>query len=208
MFGLSKKEIKLLRGLNRPWKIQRYVDRLPINFELRGETCLSPRRVMRERRAHCIEGAIFAALALRIHGYEPLLVDLDAAAYDDAHVMAVFRLDGFWGAIHKTNHAVLRYREPVYRSIRELVMSHFHEYTDAEGNKTMRSYSQPINLKRFDKRGWATDEEDLWHIAEYLADAPHTPVINRAQMRRLQPLGTFESRLLDMTEWDHRGGRM
>jgi hypothetical protein len=204
---LNVKERRLLRSLDRPWKIQRWLDSIPINFELNGETCMSPRRVMREKRAHCIEGAFFAALALRVHGYEPLVVDIDAAASDDAHVMAVYRIDGHWGAIHKSNHLILRYREPVYRTIRELVMSHFHEYTNADGKKTMRSYTRPINLKRFDARGWATDDADLWDVASYLADAPHIPVVDRSQIARLRPLGRFESTMLDVTEWDEVGRR-
>lgn len=168
---------------------------------------MSPRCVMRERTAHCIEGALFAALALRVHGYRPLVVDLDAAPSDDAHVLAVFRQRGCWGAIHKTNHAMLRYREPVYSTLRELVMSHFHEYADASGFKTLRSFTRPIDLSRFDKRGWMTDEEGLWYIAEYLADAFHRPLLTRSQIQGLRRLGKFERQLLNMVEWDERGRR-
>ena len=113
---------------------------------------MSPRLVLRNNKCHCIEGAIFAALALRFHGYKPLVVDLTASKDDFDHVIAVFKKDGKWGAISKTNHAVLRYREPVYKSIREIVMSYFHEYANDDGKRTLRSFSLPVNLSRFDKQ--------------------------------------------------------
>ncbi|GMU25692.1 hypothetical protein KJZ71_04860 [Patescibacteria group bacterium] len=207
LFELSPTELRLLRRLNRPWKIQEYLDGLPINFERRGETCMSPRRVMREKTAHCIEGAMFAALALRINGHAPLLVDIETVPSDDAHVMAVFRQNGRWGAIHKTNHLALRYRDPVYTSIRELVMSHFHEYADGDGRKTMRSFTRPIHLRRFDAQGWMTDEDDLWYIAEYIADVPHIPLLTRSHVSLLRPMSVFEAAMHRKTEWDRSGKR-
>ena len=142
MFGFDEEEINLLGSLDTPKKIQDFLESIPINMEEDGvDTCLSPQRVLREQRAHCIEGALFAAMALRIHGHRPLVVDMTAARFDSDHVITVFREEGFWGSISKTNHGVLRYREPVYKSIRELVMSYFHEYFDNyTGRKSLRSY--------------------------------------------------------------------
>jgi hypothetical protein len=123
MYGLTKSELRLLRGLKTPGKIQDYLDSMPINHEPEGDTCLSPRRVIRERRAHCIEGAMLAALALRLHGEPPLVLDLTSNARDFDHVIALFKRHNCWGAVSKTNHTALRYREPVYKTLRELVMS-------------------------------------------------------------------------------------
>src|SRR3989338_1352163 len=128
MFGLSKEELSILRKLNTPRKIQDFLNKVPINFEEEGETCHSPRTLLKKNKAHCVEGAMFAALALKLQGHKPLILDLATTKEDYDHVVAIFRENGCWGAISKTNHAVLRYREPVYRTIRELVMSYFHEY--------------------------------------------------------------------------------
>src|SRR5688572_17064664 len=173
---LTRDERKILRALDAPWKIQDFLNATPTNHEPDGDTCLSPRRVLREKRAHCMEGAMLAAAALRFHGEPPLVVDLMGAPDDCDHVIAVFRRNGHWGAISKTNHSVLRYREPVYRTIRELVMSYFHEYSSQEtGKKTLRSYSAPVDLSRFDALGWMTREDDVWEIPSYLADVRHVP---------------------------------
>jgi hypothetical protein len=201
MDDFTKSEQALLRRLTTPAKIQDYLDRLPFNYELRGPTCRSPRRVIRDRTANCVEGALFAACALRLHGYKPLVVDLTAAPHDYDHVIAVFRQGGRWGAISKTNHAVLRYRDPVYKSIRELAMSFFHEYTDDDGKKTMRSYTQPVNLRRFDRTDWVTREKDLWDVYRHLFDVPHYSVVNRTQTRFLRPASKFERRVISVVEW-------
>ena len=161
MFGLTKEELKLLKSLNTPRKLQKYLNDIPMNFEEDKETCLSPREVIKQNRAHCIEGAIFAALALRLNGDKPLILDLTTTEDDFDHVVALFKEDGCWGAISKTNHAVLRYRDPVYKTVRELVMSYFHEYYLNNGKKTLRSYSKPINLSKFDKKGWITSKGDV-----------------------------------------------
>ncbi len=198
----TREEWKLLYSLDAPRKIQDFLNRLPINFEPEGDTCLSPRRVLRERRAHCIEGAMLAALALRVHGHKPLIVDLTATHHDDDHVIAVFRQHGSWGAISKSNHVTLRYREPVYRTIRELVMSYFHEYfTQRDRKKTLRSYSLPVNLARFDHRDWMTAEEDVWYVPEYLCDVRHFPILSRAQMKTLRPVDLIEKKVGEIVEW-------
>jgi hypothetical protein len=142
--------------------------------------------VLREGTAHCLEGAVFAAAALRVLGFPPLLLDLEAVQ-DTDHVLAVYRVGGHWGAIAKSNFAGLRYREPVYRSVRELVMSYFEGYINLRGDRTLRAYSRPVNLARLDRRrrGWMTTAGDLWWIAEHLVGVPHTPLLSRAMIRRL-----------------------
>jgi hypothetical protein len=151
-----------------------------------GHTAWSPRRVLRERTAHCLEGAIFAAVALRALGFPPLLLDLEAVQ-DTDHVVAVFRLRGHWGAIAKSNFSGLRYREPVYRSVRELVMSYFEGYVNLRGDRTLRAYSRPVNLARFDRPrlGWMTSEGELWWIAEHLVGIPHTALLTPAMVQGL-----------------------
>jgi len=151
-----------------------------------ARTAWSPRRVLRERTAHCLEGAIFAAAALRVLGFPPLLLDLEAVQ-DTDHVVAVFRVDGGWGAIAKSNFAGLRYRAPVYRGLRELVMSYFDGYMNLRGERTLRAYSRPVDLARFDRRhaGWMTTPGDLWWVAEHLADIPHGVLLTPAMIRRL-----------------------
>ncbi|MFA5185247.1 MAG: hypothetical protein WC551_02080 [Patescibacteria group bacterium] len=201
MYGLSKEESRLLRGLDSPGKIQDYLDSLPINREPGGDTCLSPRRVIRERRAHCIEGAMLAALAFRLQGQKPLVLDLTSSARDFDHVVALFKRHGCWGAVSKTNHAVLRYREPVYRTLRELVLSYFHEYFDSHGVKTLRSYSSPIDLSRFDGMDWVTNEEDNWFIAEHLADVRHFPLLTRPQIATLRKAHPTEIQAGEIEEW-------
>src|SRR5436190_1778638 len=116
-FGFTHAEFRVIRPFNTPRKIQDFLDTLEMNFEVGGDTCYSPRHVLRERRAHCMEGAVLAAAMLRVAGWRPLLMDLRATAYDYDHVVAIFQVDGCWGAISKTNHGVLRYREPIYRTI-------------------------------------------------------------------------------------------
>jgi hypothetical protein len=200
--GLSRAELNLFSRLDTPGKIQDFLNAIPINREPEGDTCLSPRRVLRERRAHCIEGAMLAAAIFRHHGQRPLIVDMEAAMWDDDHVIAVFRRHGAWGAISKTNHATLRYREPVYRTIRELVMSYFHEYTPVDGDrKSLRSFSGPVDLSRFDRLGWMTDEQNVWYVPEYLIDAKHRPILNRGQIASLRRSDPIEVRAAGLLEW-------
>src|SRR5215470_15003100 len=177
-FGLTSQELLVIKRLSSPEKIQRFLDyEIGYNKEVDGETCRSPRRVLRDRLAHCAEGAFFAAAALRVHGHEPLIVDLEAVR-DDDHLLAVFKEHEGWGAIAKSNYAGLRYREPVYRTIRELVMSYYEHYYNPAGEKTLRAYStRPVNLKRFDRINWMTTEEDLWELCEYFCDTPHSRVM-------------------------------
>lgn len=203
MFGIGKKELQILKKLNTPKKIQDFLDKIPMNFEEDGEdTSLSPMSVLEKNICHCVEGATLAALALRVNGYPPLLVDLKANnKYDFDHVIAVFKQYGKWGAISKTNHVVLRYREPVYNSIRELAMSFFHEYYDRKGRKNLRSYSVPLNLKRFDKLGWMTTKEEIDYVPETLDEIKHFPIVNRKQIRNFRRADKIELETDKLLEW-------
>jgi hypothetical protein len=189
--GFTKQELKLLNSLNTPEKIQDFLDNLPTNWEPEGDTCISPIRVLRENRGHCIEAAMFAAMVLQMHGHEPLILDLTANRKDQDHVIALFKRDGHWGAIAKSNHYCLGYRDAVHRTVRELVMTYFHEYLNRAGEKTLRSFSKPINLKRFDKKGWRTAESDVWYIPETIVAAPHMRILTAKQERQLRHADEF-----------------
>lgn len=191
-FGLTKEEIKLFKKLNSPSKIQDFINSINVNFEENGDSCYSPRMVLKENKCHCIEAAILAALILRVNGFKPLIVDLTANNQDFDHVFAVFKIDGKWGAISKSNHVTLRYREPVYGSIKELVMSYFNEYYNDKGKKTLRSYSNPINLSKFDRIEWMTRDDELWEIANYLAEVKHVNLLTRKQIKRLRKADKIE----------------
>ncbi len=198
----TKVEQKVLQSLNTPAKIQDFVNTLRFRIIEENETCNSPRVVLRNREAQCVEGAMFAAAALRFHGYRPLILDLVATNDDADHVVAVFQIDGYWGAISKTNHGVLRYREPIYRSIRELVMSYFHEYfLQSNRKKTLRSFSKPVDLSRFDRRNWETSEEPVWFVPEHLLTISHTPILSRAQLTRLRIADPIEAAMTEIQEW-------
>jgi hypothetical protein len=181
----TPRQRSILRRLDTPEKIQCYLDRqIPYNTEPDGETCRSPKRVLRDHLAHCLEGAMFAAAALRAHGAPPLLLDL-ASVRDDDHVIAIYRKWGCWGAIAKSDYSGLRFREPVYRTLRELVMSYFEHYFNPAAEKTLRAYSRPINLARFDHIQWMTSEQDLWPVSDYLCGLSHTRVLPRGLEARL-----------------------
>jgi hypothetical protein len=178
---MTPREARSLRALGTPAGIQRALEAMPYHV---ASTAWSPRRVLQEGTAHCLEGAIFAAAALRVLGFPPLLVDLEAVQ-DTDHVIAVFRRHGHWGAIAKSNFSGLRYRDPVYRSLRELVMSYFDGYVNLRGERTLRAYSRPVDLAAFDARGWMTTAADLWWVAEHLVTAPHVRLLTPALVRTL-----------------------
>jgi hypothetical protein len=171
----TRHELQQFRRFRTPAKIQKFLDDLPYNKERDGLTCRSPRLVLRHQTAHCFEAALFAAAALRFNGLRPLILDLEAVR-DDDHVIAVYRENGYWGAIAKSNYAGLRFREPLYRDLRELAISYFEHYYNLKGEKTLRAYSRPVDLRRFDRIQWMTSEEALWAIPEYLVDINHTPI--------------------------------
>ena len=177
-------ELRKLRSLKTPHAIQRFIDDMPYHL---ADTAWSPRVVLRENTSHCLEGALFAAAALRANGYPPLIFDLEAEN-DTDHVIAIYRLRGHWGAIAKSNYTGCRYREPVYRSLRELAMSYFEVYFNLRRERSLRTFSRPVNLARFDRRHWMTTDEPLWFIAEYLFDVHHYRLLTPAMAKRLHRL--------------------
>src|SRR5258706_15089334 len=186
--GFLPAERAVLRRLTSPARIQKFLDsEIGYNLEPHGDTCYSPRMVLRKRVAHCMEGALLGAAALRMLGHPPLLVDLEAVR-DSDHVLAVYRVGGYWGAVEKSDYSGLRSREPVYRTIRELVMSYFEHYFNPAGEKTLRTYSRPVNLRRFDSIDWMTTTEAVWEIPNHLCDIPHTRILTPAMQRRLAPM--------------------
>ena len=192
-FGFTAYELRSLRALKTPHGIQKFLNETPYHL---ASTSWSPRRVLRERTSHCLEGAIFGAAALRVLVFPPLVVDLEAEN-DTDHVLAVFQVRKHWGAIANSNYAGCRYREPVYRSLRELAMSYFDDYFNLRGERTLRTFSRPLNLARFDRLDWMTSEEDVWFIAEHLCHIPHTELLTPWQRKNLNRLDrrSFESGL-------------
>jgi len=184
-FGLTHRETRFLRSLAPPWRIQRYLD--GIAYDVKGTHCRSPRRVLREETAQCMDGAMFAAAALRVQGRPPLILDLEAVE-DDDHVLAVFREPAGWGAIARSNYSGLRYREPVHPTIRSLVLSYFESYFNLRRQKSLRRYSNPRSLARFDRIAWMTAEEDLWEIPHWLEGIRHHRLLPPAAERSLGPV--------------------
>lgn len=207
MFGLSSEEFAILSKLSTPHKIQDFLDTIPANLSKRGDTCFSPRMVLQRGKAHCIEGAFVAAAALWIQGEKPLLLDLKSLDIDYDHVVALYKKNGYWGAISKTNHPVLRFRDPIYKSPRELALSYFHEYTLLKtGQKTLRSYSLPFSLKSFGE-SWVTSEKHLWDIAIALDESPHFPLVPKGQEEFIRDLSEIELRAGRLSEWERKDPR-
>jgi hypothetical protein len=198
--GLNSTEIKLYKKLNTPAKIQDYLDSIRFNFETKGETCNSPRMMLREKRAHCIEGAFFAASVLWFHGQKPLLLDLVAHDTDFDHVVALFKQNNRWGAISKTNHNVLRWRDPVYLNVQELAMSYFHEYFLDDGRKSLQSFSQPFDLSKFGT-DWVTSEISLLPIADKLDMSRHVQILTSAMHKTLRLASNIEIKAGEQVEW-------
>jgi len=180
-FGFALSELRALRALKTPAGIQRFVDDLPYNLSY---TARSPRKVLHDRTASCLEGGIFAAAALRVLGFPPLIFDLEAEQ-DTDHVVAIFKVRENWGAVAKSNFTGCRYREPVYRSLRELAMSYFNVYFNLRWERTLRRYSRPVNLARFDHLNWMTTQKPIWFIAEHLCDIPHTSLLTTTMEKKL-----------------------
>lgn len=156
---------------------------------------MSPRVALEKNTAHCFEGALIAALALEMHGYKPLLLDLKTNSNKDSdHVVALFKVDGYWGAISKTNHAVLRYREPIYKTVRELALSYFHEYLLTNGEKTLRSFSKPFDLsqRKLAKIDWRKSRENLSKLADMLDRSPHIQILSKKQIQNLRKAEPIE----------------
>jgi hypothetical protein len=187
-------ELRKLRSLKDPNGIQRYLDDMPYHL---GDTAWSPRRVLRENTSHCFEGAIFAAAALRANGYPPLIFDLEAER-DTDHVLAIYKMKGYWGSIAKSNYTNCRGREPVYRSLRELAMSYFQTYFNMRRQRSLRTYSRAVNLKRFDDQDWMTTEKPIWFVIYHLLEIPHIKLVSRAMVNRLHLVDdrTFKGEIL------------
>ena len=181
MENFTPGELKILRSLHTPVKIQSFLDKIEYHL---ADTAYSPQMVLRHKTAHCLEGAIFAAAALRVNGYPPLILDLEAD-HDSDHVIAVFKKNGAWGAIASSNYSGCRYRAPVYRNIRELALSYFNDYFNKRRQRTLRRYSQPINLKRFDSLNWMTRKDNVWFIVDHLFEISHTDLITRKMEKEL-----------------------
>jgi hypothetical protein len=177
----SKAELATFRRLSTPERIQRYLDDLGYRAE---DAASCPRKVLVERRAHCLDGALLGASALRHLGHPPALLDLRAVR-DDDHVLAVFRERGCWGAVAKSNFVGLRFREPIHRTLRELVLSYFEQYFNLDGEKTLREFSRPLSLRQFDRLGWEFHDDPIPHIAERLDGLRHDRLLSPAQERRL-----------------------
>jgi hypothetical protein len=204
---LSPAEVKILRKLSSPRKIQDFLDSLAINMEREAHTYMSPRRVLAFGQAHCVEGALLAAAALAFHGERPLLLDFQAAYDDEDHVVALFRANRHWGAISKTNHPGLRYRDPIHHSVRGLAASYFHEYYLWDGRKSLRHFSRPFDLSRYPPERWVTASEELDWLVHALDGSAHAPIIPKGNLRLLRPASAFEIHASAATEWSEDGRR-
>ncbi len=197
--GLSPAHAATLARLRTPEKIQDFITALPINFEPNGDTCLSVAEALRQRRAHCIEAAFVAACAFWVNGKPPLLMDLQAKN-DSDHVVALFKQGACWGAISKSNHVWLRWRDPIYRSLRELAMSYFHEYI-MESKKTLDAYSVPYDLRRVDPKLWVTNTDDCWDVAAALDGIRHFKLITPRQRKNLRQRDAVELRAAHVLQY-------
>lgn len=193
-------ELRALSKLKTPARVQDFLDSLPINHEKKIETCSSPLVTLRRGSAHCLEGALVAALAFWMNGKPPLLMDLKTTGNDIDHIVALFKGGKFWGGVTKTNHAVLRYREPVYRDLRELAISFFHEYSLPDGRKTLRSYSAAFDLRRY-AHDWIFTEEPLWDLERRIDESRHFSLVNRNQVAALRRADDIEIRAGEIIEW-------
>jgi hypothetical protein len=197
--GLCEADAWTLAELASPEAIQDFISALSINQEHDGDTCQSVVQTLKHKRAHCIEGGFVAAAALWMGGVPPLLMDMQASG-DDDHVITLFRSHGCWGAISKSNHVWLRWRDPVYRTLRELAMSYFHEYVN-EHKKTLRTYSASFDLRRFRPEDWVTNPGDCWDIGAALDESRHYRLLTPAQSRALKPRDTMEIKAGKLLEY-------
>jgi hypothetical protein len=195
--------MKIISKLNTPAKVQDFLDKMPFNFEEKGETYWPPKRVLKNKKMHCFEGAIFACMCLKHHKIENYLMDLKVKNLrkDSDHTLCIFRVNKFWGAVSKTNHSVLRWRDPIYKSPRELAMSYFHEYFLDTGEKTLLSFSKPFDIWRRFGTSWIEKEEDLDNIAEALDKTPHIKFVPEQNVKFIRKAGKTEIKGAGITEW-------
>lgn len=193
----------MLKRLTTPIHIQDFLNSIPINWEKAGDTHFSPRSVLHNRRAHCIEGALLAATALWIHGEPPIIMDLltrDKTG-DDDHVIALYKRDGYYGAISKSNHATIRFRDPIFRTVRELALSYFHEwFLNSTGEKTLDRYSNPFDMRQLGT-AWITAEQDLWNVSEALDAVPHHALVPKRNWRYVRYADPIEIQSGSLIEW-------
>lgn len=183
---LTADELALWASLTTPRKIQDFLDTIVYEPEY-ANRC--PLRVLRERRGHCLDGALFGAAALRRLGYPPLVIDLiPEPLTDDDHMLAIFQRSGGYGAVAKSNFAGLRYREPIYRSLRELVISYFEDFFNSLGRKTLRAYSIPLDLASLDALRWEVDDAGADAIEKRVAALRHFPLLTPEMLRGLSPV--------------------
>jgi hypothetical protein len=199
--AITQKEFEIFETLDTPQKIQDFLNTLPFNFEKKGDTNMSPLETLRAGTAHCMEGAMLACAILWYHGEKPLLLDLKTTNDDFDHVVTLFKKNGLWGALSKTNHGVLRYRDPIYKNVRELVMSYFNEYfLNSNGTKTLRSYSKPFDISRLSP-DWLTSSKNLWNIVRLLEKSPHVQLLSPASIKNLRPAEAIEIEMGTITEY-------
>jgi hypothetical protein len=182
---VSAKERAVVSSLTSPAGIQAFLDSIPYSP---ADFYRCPLRVLRDRTAHCFDGAMFAAMALRRIGYPPLILDMLSNGRDDEHLLALFKIGRCWGAVAKSNFVGLRFREPVYRTVRELVLSYFEQYYNLEREKTLRGYTGPLNLKRFDRLNWMTADETMERIAQRTDAIRRVMLIDGEMEKRLSPV--------------------
>jgi len=180
--ALTKAEQRIMAELTGPTKIQEFLDQTSYSTE---DIYRCPLRVLRERRAHCFDGAVFAAAALGRLGFPPLVLELVPNERDDDHLIALFKRDVLWGAVAKSNFVGLRFREPVFRNLRELVLSYFEQFFNVAGEKTLRAYTVPLDLIRFDALGWTVADEPMDQIAEALDRKRRVPILTDQAARQL-----------------------
>lgn len=195
--------MKKIKALNTPQKVQDFLDKIPFNFEKKEETYWSPMKMLQKKKAHCFEGAVFACWCLQNLGIENYLMDLKVKDLkkDSDHTLCIFRINKFWGAISKTNHSVLRWRDPIYKNYRELAMSYFHEYFLDNGQKTLLSFSKPFNIFKKFGTSWINSEKDLDEIATALDKSPHEKFVPEKNKKMIRNVGKTEIKGASITEW-------
>lgn len=197
----------LIKTLKTPQRVQDFLDTIPFNFENSRETYWSPKKALAKNKMHCFEGALFACACLHHHHLVNYLLDLKVKNLqkDSDHTLCVFKVNGFWGAISKTNHGVLRYRDPIYRTTRELAMSYFHEYFINSGEKTLHSFSKPFDIWKKFGTDWVESEADLDEIAQALDSSPHELFVPKTNRKYVRPAGKLEIKMASLQEWSKKG---
>ena len=210
--GFTKREYDMLKRLSTPIKIQDFLDTLAFNYEKKGDTHMSPHRVLKERKANCIEGALLAAAALWINGERPFIMNLSpkGGKNDCDHVVTLYKRNGHWGAISKTNHACLRFRDPVHRNIHEIVLSYFHEwFINETGEKVLEQYSEPLDMRRIGAPSgagrfgvkWLTTEKDLWEIDDALDAQSYYDIVPKGNWKYVRKADKMELKAGSFVEW-------